>query len=125
MTSQAAEVRVLNEPLAASPARVHFGSILLDRAACEVTVAGVPIALTARELELLFYLSDRAGRLMTRAQLVSEVWGPSYEGGSRTVDIHVSRLRRKLGRDLPLTTLRRVGYRLDAPNSSTTNGIEK
>jgi DNA-binding response OmpR family regulator len=48
---------------------------------------------------------------VTRAQIVRDVWGDGYEGGPRTVDIHISRLRRKLGLDLPLDTLRRAGYR--------------
>jgi two-component system, OmpR family, KDP operon response regulator KdpE len=95
---------------------VQFGSIQIDRLAHEVSVAGTPVALTTREFELLDYLAERAGRLLTRAELVSQVWGPSYDGGSRTVDIHVSRLRRKLGQELPLVTLRRAGYRLGAPS---------
>lgn len=93
-----------------------FGSIRIDRLAHAVSVAGAPVALTARELELLEYLAERAGRLLTRDELVSQVWGPSYDGGRRTVDIHVSRLRRKLGSELPLVTLRRAGYRLGAPS---------
>jgi DNA-binding response OmpR family regulator len=101
---------------------VRFGSIAIDRVAYSVTVAGSPVALTARELNLLVYLSGRTGRLLTRQELVSEVWGPGYDGGSRTVDIHVSRLRRKLGQELPLVTLRRVGYRLDAPTTKSNEG---
>lgn len=104
-------------PSEAESGSVRFGSISIDRAAYAVTVAGSPVSLTARELSLLLYLSGRTGRLLTRTELVSEVWGPAYEGGSRTVDIHVSRLRRKLGQELPLVTLRRVGYRLDAPTA--------
>jgi DNA-binding response OmpR family regulator len=90
---------------------VQFGSIEIDRLAHAVSVAGTPVALTARELELLEYFAERSGKLLTRDELVSQVWGPKYDGGPRTVDIHVSRLRRKLGEDLPLVTLRRVGYR--------------
>lgn len=94
---------------------LQFGAIEIHRDSHVVRVGGSPVTLTAREFKLLDYLAERAGHLLTRAQLVSEVWGPSYAGGQRTVDIHVSRLRRKLGRDLPLVTLRRAGYRLGAP----------
>lgn len=122
MSSSAAEAYAPNE---ASSSSVQFGSIAIDRVAYAVTVAGSPVSLTARELNLLVYLSGRTGRLLTREELVSEVWGPGYDGGSRTVDIHVSRLRRKLGQELPLVTLRRVGYRLDAPSTKGNEGTEK
>lgn len=104
---------------------VEFGSIAIDRAAYAVTVAGAPVALTARELNLLVYLTGRTGHLLTRDELVKQVWGPSYDGGRRTVDIHISRLRRKLGQELPLVTLRRVGYRLDAPTRRANDGTQK
>ncbi|MDF3066173.1 MAG: uncharacterized protein K0R38_1774 [Polyangiaceae bacterium] len=119
MSSSVAEAYTQSEGAGDS---VQFGSIAIDRVAYSVTVAGSPVALTARELNLLVYLSGRTGRLLTRQELVSEVWGPGYDGGSRTVDIHVSRLRRKLGQELPLVTLRRVGYRLDAPTTKANEG---
>jgi DNA-binding response OmpR family regulator len=92
-------------------AREQFGSIVIDRALREVRLRGLPVTLTPKEFSLLSYFASHAGRLLTRHQLVHEVWGERYTGGPRTVDIHISRLRRKLGTDLPLDTLRRVGYR--------------
>lgn len=111
---------------AAKRDNLHFGSIQIDRLAQAVSVAGTPVALTTREFELLDYLAERAGRLLTRDELVSQVWGPTYDGGRRTVDIHISRLRRKLGQELPLVTLRRAGYRLGAPSvGESKDGVEK
>lgn len=125
MPSSGAEAQVMNEIAVEPDNRVRFGSIEIDRAAYSVRVGGSQIALTARELELLVYLTSRAGRLLTREELVSQVWGPSYAGGRRTVDIHVSRLRRKLGEQLPLVTLRRAGYRLEAPSGASGEGANK
>jgi len=99
---------------ATASSSVRLGGIEIDRAAHAVSVDGKDVTLTAREYRLLEYFAQRRGRLVTRAELISEVWGESYDGGPRTVDIHVSRLRRKLGQALPLVTLRRVGYRLGA-----------
>jgi len=70
------------------------------------------VRFTAKEFALLRYLVERRGQVLTRRQLIDGVWGPSYRGGQRTVDIHVRRLRSKLGPDLDLVTLRGVGYRL-------------
>lgn len=125
MSTSVAEAYTPAQPLEVASDSVRFGSIAIDRAAYAVTVAGTPVALTARELSLLVYLTERTGRLLTREELVKQVWGPNYEGGSRTVDIHVSRLRRKLGQELPLVTLRRVGYRLDAPTRRANEGTQK
>jgi len=94
-----------------SAASARFGAIIVDNLAREVSVDGRPVRLTPRELALLEYFIERTGRLLTREQIVQEVWGAHYSGGPRTVDIHISRLRRKLGLDLPLDTLRRAGYR--------------
>jgi DNA-binding response OmpR family regulator len=85
--------------------------IVFDQRAHAVSIDGRAVTLTPREYQLLMYFSEHAGRLLTRRQLVHEVWGEHYGGGPRTVDIHVSRLRRKLGRSLPLDTLRSFGYR--------------
>lgn len=105
---------------------MQYGRIEIDRLQRTVMVDGSRVTLTARELSLLEYLTDSPGRLLTREELVKQVWGPRYDGGRRTVDIHVSRLRRKLGQDLPLVTLRRVGYRLEAPGQPLlTDGTEK
>lgn len=95
----------------ASDSDLTFGGIVVDKLARQVSVDGQPVRLTPRELALLEYFIERVGRLLTREQIVNEVWGEHYRGGPRTVDIHISRLRHKLGLDLPLDTLRRAGYR--------------
>lgn len=94
--------------------RVKLGDVFIDRAAREVTRGGEVIVLTAREFDLLSYLVDHRGKVVSRTELLERVWGASYEGGPRTIDIHVRRLRAKLGPDLDLATFRRSGYRLNA-----------
>ena len=82
----------------------------------EVTKGGQPIALTAKEFALLVYLCERRGKVLSRDHLLARVWGNRYDGGPRTVDIHVRRLRAKLGDALPLDTLRGSGYKLRVPD---------
>lgn len=101
----------------ANEERLKIGSIVVDRQGHEVTVGGVPIQLTAREFALLVYLCDRRGRVVSRDEALARVWGDSYEGGARTVDIHVRRLRSKLGDALPLHTLRGAGYKISTPDA--------
>lgn len=96
----------------ATEERVKVGRIVIDRAAHEVVVEGRAIALTAKEFALLAFLAQSRGRVFSREALLSNVWGADYEGGPRTVDIHVRRLRMKLGDALPLETLRGAGYKL-------------
>lgn len=103
--------------------RVKMGGLVIDRAAREVTKSGELIVLTAREFDLLSYLADHRGKVVSRTELLERVWGASYEGGPRTIDIHVRRLRAKLGVELDLTTFRRSGYRLGAPVQSAKKGI--
>jgi DNA-binding winged helix-turn-helix (wHTH) protein len=98
--------------------RLKMGDLVVDKAAHEVKLHGRPIQLTAKEFALLAYLCDRRGRVLTREHLLARVWGNRYEGGSRTVDIHVRRLRGKLGDAFPLETLRGSGYKLRAPEGS-------
>lgn len=95
--------------------RVKVGRIVIDRAAREVLVEGRAIVLTAKEFALLAFLAQHRGRVFSREALLSRVWGTDYEGGPRTVDIHVRRLRMKLGDALPLETLRGAGYKLRTP----------
>jgi DNA-binding winged helix-turn-helix (wHTH) protein len=100
----------------ATEERQKVGTIVVDKAAHEVAVDGRPIGLTAKEFALLAYLCDQRGRVLSREHLLSRVWGNRYDGGPRTVDIHVRRLRAKLGDSLPLETLRGSGYKLRAPD---------
>ena len=87
-------------------------SVNLDR--YEVRVGGLPVDLTPKEYQLLCYLLRQSGRACTRQQLLEAVWGYDYFGGTRTVDIHVQRLRAKLGESegCRIETVRSVGYRL-------------
>ena len=92
--------------------RMKVGRIVIDRALHEVTLDARKVPLTAREFALLSFLAQNRGRVLRRDVLLGRVWGPRYEGGARTVDIHVRRLRAKLGDALPLETLRGAGYLL-------------
>lgn len=95
--------------------RFKVGPLLIDRAAHEVLVEGRAVVLTAKEFALLAFLAKNRGRVFSRETLLARVWGARYEGGPRTVDIHVRRLRMKLGEALPLETLRGAGYKLRTP----------
>jgi DNA-binding response OmpR family regulator len=97
--------------------RQKLDGLVVDRAGHEVHVDGRVVQLTAKEFALLAYLCERRGRVLSREHLLARVWGNRYEGGSRTVDIHVRRLRAKLGSALPLETLRGSGYKLRRPAS--------
>jgi len=94
---------------------VKVGPLLVDRAAHEVSIEGRRVKLTAKEFALLAFLAANRGRVFSREALLARVWGSRYEGGARTVDIHVRRLRAKLGELLPLETLRGAGYKLRTP----------
>lgn len=95
---------------------VRLGSLVLDAAAYTATVAGRPLDLTYKEFELLRFLVERPGRVFTRPALLREVWGFDFYGGTRTVDVHVRRLRAKLGPEHEhlIQTVRGVGYRASA-----------
>ncbi|MEE4276453.1 MAG: response regulator transcription factor [Thermoleophilia bacterium] len=77
----------------------------------DVVVAGRHVELTAREFEVLRYLAERAGQVVTRQRLLADVWGMEFPGGTRTVDVHIAQLRRKLGRPGAIRTVRGVGYK--------------
>lgn len=96
--------------------RLKLGALVIDCAAHEVAVDGRAIQLTHQEFALLEFLVRHRGRVFSRQQLLERVWGVDYYGGSRTVDIHVRRLRMKLGNAAqPLETVRGVGYKMRAP----------
>jgi DNA-binding response OmpR family regulator len=105
----------LRTPAHAEPRTLRAGGIELDLLSRRVTVRGEPVALSAKEFELLAYLVRHAEIVLTRAQLLSAVWGYEFDPGSNVVDVYVGYLRRKLrSRDLPapIQTVRSVGYRL-------------
>lgn len=106
----------------ATEERVKIGPIVIDRAAREVLVGGIQVPLTSKEFALLVHLCDRRGKVVSREELLQRVWGDLYEGGARTIDIHVRRLRAKLGSALPIATLRGAGYKLLAPSGEGGGG---
>lgn len=95
---------------------LRAGSVSIDEDSYTVKLAGRPLNLTFKEFELLKFLVQHVGRVFTRQQLLSEVWGYDYYGGTRTVDVHIRRLRAKLGSDHEhlITTVRNVGYNFAA-----------
>ncbi|HSO35599.1 MAG TPA: response regulator transcription factor [Labilithrix sp.] len=99
----------------ATEERTKVGRLIVDRAGHEVLVDGRAIILTAKEFALLAFLAQNRGRVFSRESLLARVWGGRYEGGARTVDIHVRRLRMKLGDAFPLETLRGAGYKMRTP----------
>src|SRR5690606_2539513 len=112
----------------ATEERHKVAGIVVDKAGHEVSVNGRPVNLTAKEFALLAYLCERRGKVLSREHLLARVWGNRYDGGPRTVDIHVRRLRAKLGDALPLETLRGSGYKLrtpDAGSKSETAGVDE
>ena len=102
----------------ANEERSKVGTLLVDRVAHEVTVDGRAVTLTAKEFALVSFLAANRGRVFSRDTLLARVWGRAYNGGPRTVDIHVRRLRAKLGQALPLETMRGAGYKMRAPEAS-------
>ena len=119
-----------------------LGELVIDEATYTVRLRGRPLDFTYQEFELLKYLAQHAGRVFTRAQLLAEVWGYDFFGGTRTVDVHVRRLRAKLGpeHEQLIGTVRNVGYKFvrpvrtmssrqrgaqeHPPNANTTTAIE-
>ena len=95
-------------------AKIQTSGVVIDEASYSAKVRGKPLDLTFKEFELLRFLASNPSRVFTREQLLSEVWGYDYFGGTRTVDVHVRRLRAKLG-DLEsvIGTVRNVGYRFN------------
>ena len=92
---------------------ITAGALTIDEGTYTVRLRGKALDLTYKEFELLKYLAQHPGRVFTRAQLLQEVWGYDYFGGTRTVDVHVRRLRAKLGteHETLIGTVRNVGYR--------------
>jgi len=99
---------------AATPTRVQASGITIDEQSYSAKLHGKPLDLTYKEFQLLHFLATHPSRVFTREQLLSEVWGYDYFGGTRTVDVHVRRLRAKLGdQEQIIGTVRNVGYRFN------------
>jgi DNA-binding response OmpR family regulator len=96
----------------AEPSVMQVGSVTVDTARREVKVRDEVVELTTREFDLVAYLFSNRGLALTRRQLLDGAWGTDWYGDERTVDVHVRQLRKKLGTDLPLSTVWGVGYRL-------------
>ena len=96
---------------------IRSGDLVVDTNGYTASLHCHPIDLAYKEFELLKYLVQHPGRVFTRAQLLQEVWGYDYYGGTRTVDVHIRRLRAKLGGEYEhlIGTVRNVGYRFDPP----------
>ncbi len=98
---------------------IKMGDLLIDVAGYETRLRGRKLALTHQEFELLRFLAQNRGKVFSRDQLLQKVWGYQYYGGTRTVDIHVRRLRAKLGASMGglIETVRNVGYKMRGADS--------
>ena len=96
-------------------AAIELGSLRVEPASYVTTVDGMPVELRPREFQLLVVLSRAAGRVVTRERLLADVWDLHWESSTKTLDMHVLALRRKLGDAIEISTVRGVGYRLVAP----------
>jgi DNA-binding response OmpR family regulator len=104
---------VLSGDDSTASAQITAGDLVIDETTYSARVGGRLLDLTYKEFELIKHLAQHPGRVFTRAQLLQEVWGYDYFGGTRTVDVHVRRLRAKLGleHEVLIGTVRNVGYR--------------
>ena len=95
------------------PELIEYGVLVLNLETYQAAISGRPLDLTYMEYELLKYLASHPGKVFTRETLLSRVWGYEYYGGARTVDVHIRRLRAKLGEEHAnlIQTVRSVGYR--------------
>jgi DNA-binding response OmpR family regulator len=121
-------LRLVSERAAARrPQRAaNVGDLIVDEDSYQVRLRGQPLDLTYKEFELIKALANAPNRVFTRELLLQEVWGYDYFGGSRTVDVHVRRLRAKLGPEYEqmIVTVRGVGYKLVPPGQRTQRGPE-
>lgn len=95
---------------------IRLGSVSIDRRGYEVTVGETAMTLPLREFELLSQLASQPGRIYTREQLIQLIWGADFSGDSRTVDVHIKRLRERFTdrqADFTITTIRGLGYKLE------------
>jgi DNA-binding response OmpR family regulator len=115
----------LAQPGGEVPNEIRSGELVVNEATYSAKINGRVLDLTFKEFELLKFLAQHPGRVFTRAQLLQEVWGYDYFGGTRTVDVHVRRLRAKLGADNEelIGTVRNVGYRF-VPGKSSQRAAE-
>jgi len=100
---------------------IRSGEVVIDEDSYTAKIQGRTLDLTFKEFELLKYLAQHPGRVFSRSQLLQEIWGYDYFGGTRTVDVHIRRLRSKLGPEFEsvIDTVRNVGYRFSHNGSQT------
>lgn len=110
------------DPTEGEAEALRVGEVTLDPGCHEVLVRGEPVSLPLKEFELLELLMSNAGRVLTRETLMDRVWGPHYVGDSKTLDVHVKRLRSKLEDDPSqprrITTIRGLGYKYESPGAA-------
>jgi len=115
------------EQLAKNPSlkEIRSGDVVIDEDSYTAKIKGRTLDLTFKEFELLKYLAQHPGRVFSRSQLLQEIWGYDYFGGTRTVDVHIRRLRSKLGPEFEsvIDTVRNVGYRFSTSNNPITADI--
>ena len=101
------------EALEGGSTEIRQGDVVIDEGTYTAKIRGTSLDLTFKEFELLKFLAQHPGRVFSRAQLLQEIWGYDYFGGTRTVDVHIRRLRSKLGPEFEsiIGTVRNVGYR--------------
>jgi len=101
--------------------KIRSGEVVIDEDSYTAKIKGRTLDLTFKEFELLKYLAQHPGRVFSRSQLLQEIWGYDYFGGTRTVDVHIRRLRSKLGPEFEslIDTVRNVGYRFSQNSSQT------
>lgn len=106
---------------------IRTGDVVIDESSYTARLKGNVLDLTFKEFELLKYLAQHPGRVFTRAQLLQEIWGYDYFGGTRTVDVHIRRLRSKLGPEFEaiIGTVRNVGYRFTMPTGGKESSISE
>ena len=106
---------------------IRTGEVTIDESTYTARLKGNVLDLTFKEFELLKYLAQHPGRVFTRAQLLQEIWGYDYFGGTRTVDVHIRRLRSKLGPEFEsiIGTVRNVGYRFTLPSAGKESQISE
>ena len=99
---------------------IRSGEVVIDEDSYTAKIKGRSLDLTFKEFELLKYLAQHPGRVFSRSQLLQEIWGYDYFGGTRTVDVHIRRLRSKLGPEFEsiIDTVRNVGYRFAINNAA-------
>ena len=104
--------RATQVPPPVTKGRLTHGVIVIDAGRREVTVAGAPIQLAPKEFDLFWELLNHRGIVLTREQLLERVWGYTFAGDTRTVDVHVRQVRRKIGDGCPVVTVWGVGYKV-------------